>query len=517
MAELKVYNVALDTINDIRNKIFSFNQNDVNVAKIIATLTQKGKPIILTGAKVRFAFLKKDGKRVYQNATITDPTKSIVEVLLDQQVLALPKRVKGEIEIYFDGTQQNLVTEPFEFNVDRSILSTESIESSDLFPIIQQLESKLNKENTFGIVDITDYNVVGNGIEEGMNIQTALNKISTDFKKAIVRFPYANGTYKSNIALTVPNNVQIEGIFQPVLDFSGAPSNVKALTVKGSRSKVSGIDLKGNGYSGTTSVGLDIYGDNHEFKSIDLRNFNMGIDIAHSNTYILSFDKIRFFDMGTCLYADLVARSTPEAPIKNSGERIEFTRSVFCNSQLAIRADFSALDIYISHSSIDYCNEFFSFGKGIFNFSQCHLENALDAPERGWRANVDYFLHTTEAATINFDNCLFDLFQMHRIVSANSTLGKVFYRNCRAYFRDVNGVDRNLHSEEPVYVNVGATSATIYSPYISPITWPSVIGASNTDKKQIPMNLTVSNNVTDCILTVNFPAAAERTWIRITH
>jgi BppU N-terminal domain/Zinc carboxypeptidase len=149
MSVIKSYSVQLDIAQELKNTHFSFSQNDVNTAKIIVTLTNRKAPIVLTGATVRFAFLKADGTRVYQDATITDPTKGIAEVILSSQVLAVPKRVKTEVEIYFDGTQQNAVTKSFEFEVERAILSDESLASRNDLPVIRQLQETALDSNSF--------------------------------------------------------------------------------------------------------------------------------------------------------------------------------------------------------------------------------------------------------------------------------------------------------------------------------------------------------------------------------
>ncbi|AGY48730.1 tail spike protein [Bacillus phage Staley] len=234
MSVIKSYQINLDISKDIKNNHFSFNQNDTNTAKITVNLTNNKIPVSLTGSTVRFAFLKADGKRVYQNATIVNPTGGIVEVMLNSQVLAVPKRVKAEVELYFDGTQQNAVTRPFEFTVERSILSTEAIQSSNDFPIINTLNQKLADVMNVDLkqladvgasmnsikadvttldrktdwIDVRDYGVKGDGTgDDAVGIIAALAMTETLKRKRVIM---PDGLYNVGQTIVVPRRIHLD-------------------------------------------------------------------------------------------------------------------------------------------------------------------------------------------------------------------------------------------------------------------------------------------------------------------
>jgi len=356
----------------------------------------------------------------------------------------------------------------------------------------------------------------GNGVEEGEAIKTLLNSISTNYTKATVRFPY--GTYKSNQGIVLPNNVNVLGQNLSKLDFSGAPSDVVAVKRSGSRARFEDFEIVGNGFNdgikvGKSSIGLDVYGDHHVFKNLLIKDFETLIDIAHTATYLNGFEDIFLANSTYCLYADLASRGAT-----NAGERITFKRTTFCNSKLCVRADLSALDIYFESCSFDYSSELLNVGNGIYSFTNCHFENTINNPNRGSQSLNDWFVTTTSGASLLFTNCLFDLYGMKTIINPNSTLGTAIFKNCRAYFLAGDGTNKNLHSEHPVYVDINKSSVSVYSPYVSKITYATVLGATNTDKKQIPLDITVATDLVNYKYDVTFASpTAERTWIKVMY
>ncbi|AKA61474.1 tail protein [Bacillus phage Stahl] len=322
MSVIKSYQINLDISKDIKNNHFSFNQNDTNTAKITVNLTNNKIPVSLTGSTVRFAFLKADGKRVYQNATIVNPTGGIVEVMLNSQVLAVPKRVKAEVELYFDGTQQSAVTRPFEFTVERSILSTEAIQSSSDFPIIQELKNKLEKVNDVNldtlvsvdslskrnknIISLMEYENLKVSVSGGYDWSPVFNKAINEAAKVygIVVAPLGNFDFYNPISF--PPTTSFCGAGESptgtVLNYKGN-TGVWAIKTSGThqRNKLSGFRLELNGKANGILLG-DFYAnlpDNSIPLDFDLNTISVsgigssytGITTVNASHY--TFHKVR--------------------------------------------------------------------------------------------------------------------------------------------------------------------------------------------------------------------------------
>ncbi|HFK1476734.1 TPA: BppU family phage baseplate upper protein [Bacillus paranthracis] len=140
----KVRELTVDTMiprnfskNEVDLKTIYFYQGDINSAKFLLNITHEGaEQDLSTATKVQIAFLKPDGKRVFQECRNVNPTKGKYYVVLDTQSIAAAGNVVAQIRITFPDTV--VETTKFVFSVEESIMSDEAIESSDEFPAIQK-------------------------------------------------------------------------------------------------------------------------------------------------------------------------------------------------------------------------------------------------------------------------------------------------------------------------------------------------------------------------------------------
>lgn len=361
-------------------------------------------------------------------------------------------------------------------------------------------------------------------IERGINVQTQgvkgdgtpedlqlMNNIITQAPpKSDIVIPNGNYSFIGGLA-PLTDGKNLIGLGKPVLDFSKAPNRTKAIQINGKAQGIYNFVLKGNGYQNTETIGLDITGDSIRTENVEIYDFQTGIDFAHDNTYILEFHRVRVHDTTVCVYADMFSRNS-----QNAGERIVFHDSGLFNSVWAVYANCNTLDMYFDNCFIDYCNEFFIFGEGTYYFNGTHLENSLTNPQRVWKANVDRFMTVNGGAVVGFTNCLFNLFQMHRIVNADSTLGTVTYNNCRAYFLASDGTHKTCLSEQRVYIDIRSTSNVLYSPYISKNNYPSVVPAASFDKRQVDFSRKVSLDLLNSKIVTTFDTpTTERTFMKV--
>lgn len=140
----KIRELTIDTMisrnfsqNEADLKTYYFYQGDINSAKFLLNITHEGaEQDLSTATKVQIAFLKPDGKRVFQDCSNVNPTKGKYYVVLNTQSITTVGNVVAQIRITFPDTV--VETTKFVFSVEESIMSDEAIESSDEFPAIQK-------------------------------------------------------------------------------------------------------------------------------------------------------------------------------------------------------------------------------------------------------------------------------------------------------------------------------------------------------------------------------------------
>ena len=157
----KVRELTVDTMiprnfsqNEVDLKTYYFYQGDINSAKFLLNITHEGtEQDLSTATKVQIAFLKPDGKRVFQDCSNVNPTKGKYYVVLNTQSITTVGNVVAQIRITFPDTV--VETTKFVFSVAESIMSDEAVESSDEFPAIQkaiEAGEKLEGKDIDGII-----------------------------------------------------------------------------------------------------------------------------------------------------------------------------------------------------------------------------------------------------------------------------------------------------------------------------------------------------------------------------
>lgn len=135
-------------------KTYYFYQGDINSAKFLLNITHEGaEQDLSTATKVQIAFLKPDGKRVFQDCSNVNPTKGKYYVVLNTQSITTVGNIVAQIRITFPDTV--VETTKFVFSVAESIMSDEAVESSDEFPAIQkaiEAGEKLEGKDIDGII-----------------------------------------------------------------------------------------------------------------------------------------------------------------------------------------------------------------------------------------------------------------------------------------------------------------------------------------------------------------------------
>lgn len=163
MAELlKVREITIDTMQhkDLATKeeelkVMRFYQNDLNSAKLLINVTHdKVVTDFSTATKVQIAFLKPDGKRVFQDVQNVNQMQGKYYVVLSTQTLIAYGNVVAQLRLTFPDNKV-IETCKFVFAVDESIMSDEAMKSTNEFPVIQkaiEAGTKLEKVDIDGII-----------------------------------------------------------------------------------------------------------------------------------------------------------------------------------------------------------------------------------------------------------------------------------------------------------------------------------------------------------------------------
>ncbi|MGE7869592.1 BppU family phage baseplate upper protein [Bacillus paramycoides] len=119
-------------------KIMRFYQNDLNSAKLLINVTHdKVVTDFSTATKVQIAFLKPDGKRVFQDVQNVNQMQGKYYVVLSTQTLIAYGNVIAQLRLTFPNNKV-IETCKFVFAVDESIMSDAAMQSTNEFPVIQQ-------------------------------------------------------------------------------------------------------------------------------------------------------------------------------------------------------------------------------------------------------------------------------------------------------------------------------------------------------------------------------------------
>lgn len=159
-------------------KVMRFYQNDLNSAKLLINVTHdKVVTDFSTATKVQIAFLKPDGKRVFQDVQNVNQMQGKYYVVLSTQTLIVYGNVVAQLRLTFPDNKV-IETCKFVFAVDESIMSDEAMKSTNEFPVIQK------------------------AIEAGEKLEGVdINGIIAAGAKADAALPKSGGTMTGNIVM----------------------------------------------------------------------------------------------------------------------------------------------------------------------------------------------------------------------------------------------------------------------------------------------------------------------------
>lgn len=119
-------------------KLIRFYQNDLNSAKLLINVTHdKVVTDFSSATSVQIAFLKPDGKRVFQDVQNVNQMQGKYYVVLSTQTLIVYGNVIAQLRFTFPNNKV-IETCMFAFIVDESIMSDDAMKSTNEFPVIQK-------------------------------------------------------------------------------------------------------------------------------------------------------------------------------------------------------------------------------------------------------------------------------------------------------------------------------------------------------------------------------------------
>ncbi|MEH7782690.1 BppU family phage baseplate upper protein [Bacillus thuringiensis] len=142
---LKVREITIDTIQhkefnkkEEELKLIRFYQNDLNSAKLLINVTHDKVVTDFSSAiSVQIAFLKPDGKRVFQDVQNVNQMQGKYYVVLSTQTLIAYGNVIAQLRFTFPNNKV-IETCMLAFTVDESIMSDDAMKSTNEFPVIQK-------------------------------------------------------------------------------------------------------------------------------------------------------------------------------------------------------------------------------------------------------------------------------------------------------------------------------------------------------------------------------------------
>lgn len=128
---IKTYKKMLIEIDEpITDKVIAV-QEDAESRYLDVQLFKSGVPFDLTGAKVRIYMDKPDGTKIMNDGEIKDPTSGRCQFKLTTQALAACGNLRTQIKGFSETEEQILSTQIFDIKVTESLLTNETIESTN--------------------------------------------------------------------------------------------------------------------------------------------------------------------------------------------------------------------------------------------------------------------------------------------------------------------------------------------------------------------------------------------------
>lgn len=149
MPVTKVFNLALDIKKSVSNRAIEVVEGD-NGNVIVATLTDNGEAVDLTGCRVLAVFAKADGRTAQQDndghgVTVSGTENNVINIDLYTSSFA-PGLVECEIQVLSGTGYETLVTSAkFNFTCRRSIMNEDTVQATDEYPILVGLIDRVTE------------------------------------------------------------------------------------------------------------------------------------------------------------------------------------------------------------------------------------------------------------------------------------------------------------------------------------------------------------------------------------
>lgn len=325
---------------------------------------------------------------------------------------------------------------------------------------------------------------------------------------------------KCNSGLTIPPGVQLYSEESTLLDFSGIGTGT-AITVSGQDlTPLVGVYIEGPNSTvslSDTSVGISVTGIGLRFYNCRVNYFGRGVDVAHTDTFIINFIGGLIGNCGTGIYADHVTAAT-----SNAGEGIGFAHFTIANCALGVNASGNGTQLHLSDNSrIDFCTKF-----GIINGAWLYL-TAFHLETIGSSGGLTYLFDVQNNSHVFMSNgdvimggspgsALTNLFNPSNGPS-NYGYGLARFENVVVFYVNPSGASDNVFSDQMYAWPASTTTANYHTPF--PLRWCAVSAdfcvtdgytQPNADRVQITAMGGGAGT-----FTLTTPSNANQRWIRV--
>jgi hypothetical protein len=330
--------------------------------------------------------------------------------------------------------------------------------------------------------------LVGNGsTDDSAALQAALNYANTTWGGGRVIVSKPGATVKCSSGVTVPTTVQLVSDRKTLLNFPSLTGTQTAITVSGN-AYTPLVDVWAEGPNSSaslsnTTIGVKVDGGTRlHLKGLTLKHFGRGLDVAHSDTYIITVWDSHLSTNGTSLYADYTAASAT-----NAGENISLIGCLIDNSALGINATSNGCSMFFTNCSIDFCTTFGNISDAWVHFTSCHLETGGNVGAYLFGVDRNSHVKFTGTKIIMGGGRTGGLYALFDVSQGpwNYGYGRAQFSDSNIFFVDPNSANQERFSDDLMVLASGSTTLTFYTPY--PLRWCMVdVGFVATDGVVVP-------------------------------
>lgn len=128
---INLYKKLVIEVDEPITDIITCVQEDADSRYLDVQLFKSGVSFDLSGTKVRIYMVKPDGTNIMNDGEITDPTSGRCQFLLTTQALSACGVLETQIKAFSETEEQILSTQVFNIDVTKTLLTNETIESTN--------------------------------------------------------------------------------------------------------------------------------------------------------------------------------------------------------------------------------------------------------------------------------------------------------------------------------------------------------------------------------------------------